>query len=360
MTTSEIQSLAGQLFVVGFPATTPTQAVVSAAAAGALGGVILFKRNIASDLIDVARLNADLAGAAGGHEPLLIAVDQEGGRVARIGPPAMKLPPMISLEASDDAFVEALAAAQSRQLRALGFTMNFAPVLDVHSNESNPIIGDRAFSRDATRAASRALAFAKGMRAGGLLSCGKHFPGHGDTSQDSHLDLPTVAHDRARLDDVELAPFRAAAPSRVDALMTAHVVYPALCSQPATLSRRIATELLRGELGFTGVLFSDDLEMKALSATMSYGQSAVRAIEAGCDALLVCSQEAAWHEAREAVAERASRDGAFRARCEEAKARFVAMRRRCAPTPITDAAQLSAHFGTDEQTALQARAWVAR
>jgi beta-N-acetylhexosaminidase len=169
------------------------------------------------------------------------------------------------------------------------------------------------------------------MKQGGILGCGKHFPGHGDTTTDSHLELPIVDADRARLDAVELAPFRAAIAEGIPALMSAHVVYPALApSQPATLSRAIATDLLRGELGFQGVLVSDDLEMRAVADRHETGELAVLAIEAGCDLLLVCSGRESAHEtAFEALVRRADRDDGFRARCEEACARVLAMKRSC-------------------------------
>ncbi len=329
MALRESERLAGQLLVVGFDGTTPPQAIVTAAADGAIGGVVLFKRNITEDLEQVAQLNAAIARAAPISHPLLIAVDQEGGRVARLRAGVMRLPPMLSLQKMTEDGLRDLAEAHSKELLALGFTMNFAPVLDVHSNEHNPIIGDRAFATDPRGVALRALAFAGGMRRAGLLACGKHFPGHGDTSQDSHLELPTVAHNRARLGHVEFHPFAAAAKAGIDALMTAHVVYPALDTVPATVSRKIATDLLRGEFGFRGVLFSDDLEMKALSVQMTYAESSVRAIDAGCDALLVCSSEDAWRQAREAIAQRIEKDAAFRVRCEEAHERFLTMRKRC-------------------------------
>lgn len=328
MTVRDVERLAGQLLVVGFDGTTAPHAITSTLADGALGGVILFKRNVTDELEQVAALNAELARAS--VEPLLIAVDQEGGRVARLRKGVMKLPPMLSLRVRDESLTD-IAEAASAELLALGFTMSFAPVLDVHSNEHNPIIGDRAFGTEPSVAARRALAFAAGMKRAGLLGCGKHFPGHGDTSQDSHLELPMVAHADERLRAVELAPFAAACRAGIDALMTAHVVYPAWDDVPATLSRKISTGILRDELGFAGVLFSDDLEMKALSARMTYAESAVRAIDAGCDVLLVCSKQDAWLEAREAIAKQAERDAPFRARCETSLRRFVAMRRRCPP-----------------------------
>ena len=327
----DLATTCGQLLFCGFAAGPAPGALRELVARGARGGVILFKRNIGPLDALAAELEA-LAAAAPAELPLLVSVDQEGGRVARIGAPLLAVPPAMrlgsGLSEQDIAFV---AEVQSRQLRALGFTMNYAPVLDVHSRPENPVIGDRSFGTNAEAAARGALAFARGMAAGGLLACGKHFPGHGDTTKDSHLELPEVAHERARLEAVELTPFRAAAAARLPAMMTAHVRYPALDARPATLARSIATDLLRGGLGFEGVLVSDDLEMKAIADRWGTGEAAVLAVEAGCDALLVCSDARAQDEAHAALVARAERDGAFRARCEEACARVVAMKRACPP-----------------------------
>jgi beta-N-acetylhexosaminidase len=349
-----VRELCGQLLVVGFSSTIPPHALLDAVRAGERGGVILFKRNIPEALVELPATLARLVEAA--PAPLLVGVDQEGGRVARIGAPALRLPPASRLaEALTQDELARVAEHQSRQLRALGFTMNFAPVLDVHTNPANPIIGDRAFGTDAASAARAALAFARGMGRAGLLACGKHFPGHGDTSKDSHLDLPEVPHDRARLDAVELAPFRAAAAARIPALMTAHVLFPALDDVPATLSRRIVHDLLRGELGFEGVVISDDLEMKAIADRYGYGDAAVRAIEAGCDVLLVCSDAAAADQAHRALVDRATTDGAFRSRCEDARRRCLSMRAACLPQPLDGRpAELAEIFEGPEAREVQA------
>ena len=177
------------------------------------------------------------------------------------------------------------------------------------------------------------------LSSSGVASCGKHFPGHGDTDLDSHLALPRIAHDRARLDRVELAPFRAAR-GVVPSIMTAHVVFDAIDREvPATLSKRVITRLLREELGYDGVIVSDDLEMKALSAPIP--ESAIAAIQAGCDLLLVCSNEDAQEQVVNVLAQEISRSSAFRARCQEAHARNLAMRQRSLPAPAPSAAALA-------------------
>ncbi len=314
---------------------------------------MLFKRNVGTHL-EVARLVAAFAGQAPADAPLLVAVDQEGGRVARLGAPVLALPPMRVLGRIDDvALTERAGRVLGRQLAALGFNMDFAPVLDVDTNPDNPIIGDRSFGRDADTVTRHGLAFAAGLEAGGVLGCGKHFPGHGDTDLDSHLALPRLRHDRARLDAVELSPFRAAR-GRIPALMTAHVIFDALDpGVPATLSRRVVTELLREEMGFDGLVISDDLEMAAVREHWGVAEAGVRAIAAGCDALLVCSKPALLEETHAALVARAREDEAFAARLTEAAARGVALRRRMPPRPIVDEERLHSALEDPEARAIE-------
>ncbi len=337
--------LCGQMLVVGLEGQILQAAEERTLAAGERGGVVLFRRNIAPALRAVAELVAAVNRTTTAELPLLVAVDQEGGRVMRLGPPAMQLPPMRKVgDLQDEDLVRRLAEAQARELAALGITMSFAPVADIHTRDDNPIIGDRAFATTPAAVARFAGAFAEGLGRGGVLSCAKHFPGHGDTTVDSHHALPRVERARAELARIELASFAALAKNpAIDAMMTAHVVYPALDpDQPATLSHAICTGMLRKELGFSGVLFSDDLEMKAL--TMPTGEAAVRAVLAGCDVLLICSRADLADAAHEALVREAERSAAFRARCEEASGRALAMRRRVRSSPVTSEADLARVF----------------
>jgi beta-N-acetylhexosaminidase len=343
-----VATTCGQLLVCGFEGPRPSEPQRKAIARGKRAGVILFKRNI-GELTEVVAMLAELAQAA---PTLLTAVDQEGGRVARLGARVLSIPPAMHLSSLDSSWIERAAAVQSSELRALGFTMNFAPVLDVHTRPENPVIGDRSFGTNPETATAGALVFARGMKRGRILSCGKHFPGHGDTRTDSHLELPVVEGDRERLERIELAPFRAAIREGIPALMSAHVVYPALAPEPATLSHAIATDLLRGELGFEGVLVSDDLEMRAVADRWGPGEAAVLAIEAGCDLLLICKEEGAQDAAFEALVSRAERDAGFRERCEQASARVTAMKRSC---PVrADFAAFRAIIASEEARAVSA------
>jgi len=330
---SELERTAGSVIVCGFHGVEAPDEVQRWLAAQTVAGLILFKRNI-EDLDQAASLIASCHGVSNASVPILVSVDQEGGRVARFREPVLQLPPMRALASADDPNLTRNAGAVlGQQLRAIGINLNFAPVLDVDTNPLNPVIGDRAFGSTASSVIEHALAFARGLHEGGVLSCGKHFPGHGDTDLDSHLALPSLRHDRSRLDDLELRPFRAAV-GRLPSLMTAHVLFEQLDSDlPATMSRLVVTELLRREMGFDGAVFSDDLEMKAVSDRYSIEEAGVLAIEAGCDLLLVCSDLDAASRLRETLAAEAGRSPAFETRLNEARRRADALRHRIDDLP---------------------------
>ena len=253
-----------------------------------LGGVTLFARNIESPE-QVADLAHDLRHL-GGEWPSWVAIDQEGGRVARLRAPFTEWPPMAALGRADsEALADRFARALARELRAVGVSLDFAPVLDVHTNAANPVIGDRALSDRADRVGALGAVIVRALQEEGVVACGKHFPGHGDTRADSHVDLPLVEHPPERLRSVEFVPFRAAIEAGVGAIMTAHVLVPAFDdARPATLSPRIVSGILRQELGFDGAIVSDDLEMRAIADHQTAAAAAVAAIGAGCDIVLLC------------------------------------------------------------------------
>lgn len=279
--------------------------------------LILFKRNVDTpgQVADLVRELQSLATDAGYARPLLIAVDQEGGRVQRLRAPWTIWPPVRRLgELGSVELVQRVAEAMARELRACGIGLNFAPVMDVDTNPKNPIIGDRSFGRDPEQVGRLGAAFIESMQKAGVAACAKHFPGHGDTDKDSHLDLPVVEHSRSRLEDIELRPFREAIAAGVAMIMTAHIVVRELDETvPATLSPPVVTGLLREELGYRGVIVADDLEMKAVSAHWPYEVSSVQAAKAGCDLLPVCEHEDAQVAAIEALV-RAEEKGDLRKR----------------------------------------------
>jgi beta-N-acetylhexosaminidase len=256
-----------------------------------LGGVILFSRNI-EEPEQVAELSYETARLVPDF-PLWVSVDQEGGRVARLKAPFTEWPAAATLGRSGDVVLaERFARALAAELRAVGITLDYAPVLDVLTNPKNPVIGDRAISEKAVEAARLGAAIVRSLQAEGVAACGKHFPGHGDTQVDSHIELPIVEHPVERMRQVEFLPFKAAIDAGVATVMTAHVLAPALDEKrPATLSHRVVTGLLRDELGFEGVILSDDLEMKAIADEYAVPAAAVLAIEAGCDGVLICSRD---------------------------------------------------------------------
>ena len=281
----------GRLLIAGFGGQQVPVELGAIAREFGLGGVILFARNVgepeqvAELCYESARLEPDL--------PLWVSVDQEGGRVARLKAPFTEWPPMATLgRCGDERLVERFARALAVELKAIGITLDYTPVLDILTNAKNPVIGDRALSADAAEVGRLGAVLIRTLQAEGVAACGKHFPGHGDTSTDSHLELPLIEHPPDRLRRVEFVPFRAAVQADVATIMTAHIFVPSLDEKrPATLSRHVVFDLLRTELGYEGVILSDDLEMKAIANNYAVPEAAILAIEAGCDGVLICSAD---------------------------------------------------------------------
>jgi beta-N-acetylhexosaminidase len=261
---------------------------------------------------------------------------------------------------ASEALAERFAQALAEELLAVGITLDYAPVLDIHTNPNNPVIGDRALAERADDVARLGRIIIRALQGAGLAACGKHFPGHGDTSTDSHFELPLVEHPPDRLRAIEFEPFRAAIAEQVAFIMTAHVLVPSIDEErPSTLSPRVVQAILRDELGFNGVILSDDLEMKAISARHTVPAAAVDAIRAGCDAVLICSGNVdlqaealeALVKARESGTIPVSRlDDAFR-RLRRAKERFLARERQGAAARVR---ALRSVIGRDEHQAIAA------
>lgn len=297
------------MLMVGFDGLAVGDELRDYIATGPPAGVVLFGRNV-STTKQVAALTREIRALWPQDSPApLFAVDQEGGRVRRLrGPATPEVSPWPSMrELAAAADVEAtrrIAEVSGAQLASLGFNLNFAPVLDIDSNPDNPVIGARAFGPDGESVARLALAYAQGLQARGVLACGKHFPGHGDTDLDSHLALPRIAHDLQRLQALELVPFRHAVASQtLHCFMTAHIVFEALdATTPATLSPHVIPRLLRDELGFDGVVVSDDLDMAAIQDHYSPEEVAAGGIAADVDLFLVCHNLPKARAIREALA----------------------------------------------------------
>ena len=313
----------GQLLIGSFPGLDLSVELRALVREFDLGGVILFSRNIESPE-QVSEVAAQVEALAV-EQPLWVSVDQEGGRVARLKAPFTVWPPMATLGRSgSEALAARFAAALAAELVAVGVTLDYAPVLDIHTNPRNPVIGDRALAESAAEVARLGRTVIRTLQGAGIAACGKHFPGHGDTSTDSHRELPLVEHPPDRLRAVEFEPFRAAIAEDVAFIMTAHVLVPSLDELlPATLSPALVQSLLREELGFGGVILSDDLEMKAVSARYAVPDAAVAAIKAGCDGLLICSGNVdVQAQALEALIKAAEQGDIPRARLDDAERRL--------------------------------------
>jgi beta-N-acetylhexosaminidase len=291
MSVRDIRRQVGQLALLGFDGHVLPDEVKRIAREFDLGGVIFFARNVADpeQVTELSRESQLLARDI----PLWVSVDQEGGRVARLKRPFTEWPPMITLgRAGDAGLAERFARALAAEVKAVGISLDYIPVLDIQTNPKNSVIGDRALAEHAEDVARLGSVIIRTLQSEGIAACGKHFPGHGDTIADSHYDLPLVEHSPDRLNAVELVPFKAAIEADVASIMTAHILVPSLDEErPATLSPKIVDGLLKQKLGFKGMVFTDDLSMKALSARYSHSEATVQAVAAGCDAVLMCAPE---------------------------------------------------------------------
>ncbi|MEV6850872.1 glycoside hydrolase family 3 protein [Actinoplanes sp. NPDC051411] len=286
----ELPELAATVLQPGFVGTTAPDWVRRWLGEG-LGGVALFARNVESPA-QIARLTAQLRAE---RPDIIVAIDEEAGDVTRFESVyGSSRPGNLALGAIDDPeLTEAVARDLGADLAAAGITLDYAPDTDVNSNPHNPVIGVRAFGAEPGLVARQSVAWIRGLQAAGVAACAKHFPGHGDTAVDSHHSLPLIDRDRAALEACELLPFRAAIEAGVRAVMTGHLLVPAFDPElPATLSRRILTDLLRVELGYTGLIVTDAIEMRGVSGRYGTGGATVRALAAGADAICVGGEHA--------------------------------------------------------------------
>ena len=318
----------GQMIMIGLKGEELTAEERSLRRDYPFGGFILFSRNLKGPK-QILSLYRSLR-QNNGELPPFVAIDQEGGRVHRLPPPFTHFPPAAALGRAGDAGLAArVGLAMAQELSAVGINLNFAPVLDVDSNPNNPVIGDRSLSSDPKEVTRLGWAIVRGLREGRVIPCVKHFPGHGDTAQDSHLELPVVRKELEELKSVEIPPFAYACRHQVETLMTAHVLYPALDpSHPATLSRPVIADLLRGELGYEGVVFGDDLEMKAISKNYPLDEAARLSLLAGIDVLLFCHQTEQAVTAFDFLCREIERNPQLRERVEESYQRIHKLKSR--------------------------------
>lgn len=287
-----LEQKVGQLFMCGFHGQHVDEQITRLIQDHHVGGVIYFRRNVES-VEQLTRLSAELQSLAAKSSelPLMISVDQEGGMVARIDKDGItRVPGSMALGATGNPdYTYQCARILGTELKRIGIDMNLAPVVDVNNNVLNPVIGVRSYGENAENVAVHGAAAIAGYQSSGIAATAKHFPGHGDTAVDSHLGMVTVPHEWERLEQVELRPFRRAIEAGVDAIMTAHVIFPAIEPEPipATLSRNVLHELLREQMGFKGIIITDCLEMHAISKPYGVANAAVRAVKAGADLILV-------------------------------------------------------------------------
>jgi beta-N-acetylhexosaminidase len=320
------QDTLGSLFMVGIPRPGLDTETRQRLHELRPGGIILFRRNYTTPEA-LTNLCTELHSLFADARPL-IAIDHEGGRVHRLQPPFTHFPAMLKVGQTNSVqLAYQVGFAMGQELRSVGIDLDFAPVLDVLTNPANTVIGDRAFSTDPYQVALFGRAQARGLRDAGIIPCGKHFPGHGGTLLDSHEDLPRDERSQEELRQVNLYPFQQAINEGLEMVMTAHVLYPALDPDfPGTASAKILNGLLRQQLGFNGIIITDDLEMGAVVRHSTIDQAVLNALTAGADMLLICHKIDLAIAARDACIRAVESGTLTRSRVEEAAERIAALK----------------------------------
>ncbi|GGD92990.1 beta-N-acetylhexosaminidase [Paenibacillus nasutitermitis] len=278
----------GQLIIAGVEGTSANDKTRRMISEEHVGGIIFYKNNLTDPEGVTGYVNTLKSWNRANSAPLFISVDEEGGRVSRL-PGLSKIPAASRVgEADKPDYAARIGAFLGEACRVMGINMDYAPVLDINSNPGNPVIGDRSYGTTAELVTRTGMEVMNGMRTTGVIPVVKHFPGHGDTSVDSHLELPVVNKSLKELQALEWLPFREAVKQGADAVMVAHILFPKLdADYPASLSKTVITDELRGMLGFKGVVITDDLTMGAIAKHYGMGEAAVRSVKAGSDILLV-------------------------------------------------------------------------
>jgi beta-N-acetylhexosaminidase len=302
----------GQQMVIGLQGTTLSNEESTFISKNNIGGVILFKRNIESpqQLRDLSTSLQSLRKSTSDQAPLFISVDMEGGRVHRMKPPFTQWPALAYVGKLDSTSVAfRFAQAMGEELRAVGVNLDFAPCIDIFSNPANTVIGDRSLGGNAEAVARLGSALVRGYIKADIIPCAKHFPGHGNTRIDSHEALPIEDKSLEELDALELEPFKKIFRARLEMIMAAHIKYPKVDPEwPASLSEIFLKTVLRERLRYRGLIITDDLDMKALTANYDKATIAVRAIQAGANILLYCNEPESPAIALDAI-EKAVKDG---------------------------------------------------
>ncbi len=346
---NDLQALVGQLFVVGFEGLSVPSEFKEAVQDLNLGGTIYFKRNCESPA-QLAELSNELQFSVRSKNfyPLFIAIDHEGGIVNRLSKPFTKFPGNDALgELGSPKVAFQFGMYLAKELKAVGININFAPVVDVETNPNNPVMKKRMFSSDPEVVSKMGSAVCRGIQKMGVIAVAKHFPGHGDTTVDSHFALPKVDKTFEQLDECELIPFKRLAKSRVEGIMTAHILNPNLDAEyPATLSIKTVEQILRKDLRFSKLIFSDDMEMKAIVDNYGAEEAAVLAVNAGCDVLIYRGDNGLPHKNIEAIIKAVESNRIPKAKIEAAVQRIHAAKKSyCAVTHPIEVTEVTKFVG---------------
>lgn len=347
----KLNELIGQHMLIGVSGHTLTESEKTFITENNISGVCLFGRNVSTPE-QVRNLCAEIQSLRHkmvSRAPLFIGIDMEGGRVHRLKPPFTQWPPLKTvgdLDAPTVAFH--FAHRMGLELMAVGINLDFAPCVDVYTNPKNTVIGDRAVSSDPHQVEKMASALVRGYIKSGILSCAKHFPGHGHTVIDSHEELPVEDLDLKRLHEVELVPFKKALRSRVDMVMSAHILFKSVDKDwPATLSEFFLKKMLRDELKYKGLVITDDLDMKAMAKNWDKGFIPVRALQAGADLLLYCNEPASPPAAIEGITAAVAQGQLTRAQLESSVKRILDLKKikllNPDPRPLNEALEIVGH-----------------
>jgi beta-N-acetylhexosaminidase len=317
----------GQMFIIGFEGKTISDELTDMLKTRAPGGVILFSSNVKSpeQLLDLIN---SIKSTNSGREPLFISVDEEGGRVSRMPESLTDIPSAASIgEYGDISISYEIGSLLAEEISSFGFNMDFAPVLDIFSNPDNKVISDRSYGNTAQAVSEHGIQLMKGIREKGVIPVVKHFPGHGDTVADSHKELPVVEHDMGRLTSSELVPFQRAVDENADAVMVGHLLMKAIDPEnPAALSEAVITDLLRIQMGFAGVVMTDDMTMGAITKNYDIGDAVVSSVIAGSDIILVCHGYDNQIQAIDAVRSAVETGDIDEARIDESVARILRLK----------------------------------
>lgn len=349
----------GQMLLFGIDGTTMDEQTRKNIAERHIGGFIFYSNNIQTSHQAWSLFSAMQRTNAGAKLPLFLSADQEGGRVSRMPKELPSFPASRDVgRTQNKTFAFQVGSTLGETMKAYGLNVDFAPVLDVNSNPNNPVIGDRSFGSTVETVSSMGIEEMKGIQSRGVIPVVKHFPGHGDTSVDSHKELPVVHHDLNRLRQVEFAPFAEAVRQGADAVMVAHLLVTKLDPDvPASLSRVIIQNYLRGELGFQGVVITDDMTMGAITKSMSIEAAAVKSVQAGADIILVghdyAKQQAVLNALKQAV-----RDGSIPGKAiDDSVYRIAKLKRKAAlsfdTVPEPDTTKLGADIKSVVRTVVK-------